>query len=202
MAENGLGLEQPIFGDATIIPPSYLKKYAPADDRTKALFAGEGLRAVLESGDAEMLGPAPVDRLIDIASPGAFIAVRRNKPEDALRYAESIRALLTGSAVLTSGQGKGFAMTPLPLQWSASPASAKLDAKGQLQINYKIVASNFIHLTPVSVSHKSLRESWESGAFIQGSWKMHKTDPLSRVLVGEWSTLNGCVSASAPQPRR
>jgi hypothetical protein len=190
IAEHGFGLEQPIFGDATIIPRSYLQKQAPADAISMALFSGGGLRTVLETGTAEMAGPAPVERLIDIP-PDAFIAVRRKKPEDALRYAESIRALLTATAVLTSGQAKGFAMTPLPLHWSAIPSRVQLNRSGQLEVDYKIVASNFIHLTPIRVTHKDLRESWQSGSPVQGSWKIHKEDPLSKVLVGDWNSLSG-----------
>src|SRR6478735_5408422 len=118
MAENGFGLDQPIFDDATIVSPSFLKRFSPPDATSQALFRGTGLRELLEAGGTEMVGPAPTAQLLEV-TPGAFIAVRRRDPDDALRYAENIRALLTGSLVLTSGQAKGVSLTPLPLHWSA-----------------------------------------------------------------------------------
>jgi hypothetical protein len=189
MAENGHGLDNPIFGDATIVSRTYLQKYAPADPIAAALLSGGGLRAAIEDS-AEFAGPAPIDRLIDIP-PSAFLAVRRSKVDDATRYAESIRALLTASAVLTSGVPKGFSLTPLPLQWEASPGRARLDDGGKLQIDYRITASNFIHLTPIRVCHRQLSDAWQSGSTIQGTWRLSKDDALSKVLVGDWSSLTG-----------
>jgi len=189
LAENGLGLEKAIFGDATVVTRSFIRDQAPAHPLTAAMMSGEGLRRVVEASPAEFGGPAPVSRLIDIP-PDCFIAVRRRKPEDAVRYAESVRTLLTASFVLTSGQAKGFAMTPLSLHWAAPPYRVMLDEKSQLQTQYKIVVSNLIHLTPVSVTHKQLREAWNTGSAIQGSWRMWRNDPLSKVLIGDWGSLS------------
>jgi hypothetical protein len=173
LAENGFGLEKPIWGDATLVTRSYLQKFAPTHPVAATMLSGGGLREALEAGGATFAGPAPVERLIDIA-PGAFIAVRRKDPDDALRYAESVRALLTGTAVLTSGQAKGFAMTPLPLHWAAIPSRVRLDPSEHLQIDYNVVVNSFIHLTPVSVSHRQLSESWNNGKPIHGTWAIHK----------------------------
>lgn len=190
MVENGHGLDLPVFGDATIVTRTFLQKFAPSDSMCAALMSGGGLRQVLEIGPSEMAGPAPIERLIDIP-PGAFIAVRRQSPDDAVRYAASIRAFLTATAVLSSGQAKGFSLTPLPLQWSAMPFQIRLNAAGLLEAQYQIVASNFIHLTPVLVSHKQLRDSWENGTPVQGTWNIHKEGPLSKVLVGDGNLLSG-----------
>jgi hypothetical protein len=190
LAENGIGIDRPIFGDATLVTRGFIERYCPPDPRNLAagMFSGGGMRAVLAASQVDHAGPAPVDRLIDIP-PGSFIAVRRQKPDDAQRYAESIRALLTGTSVLTSGVAKGFAMTPLPLQWAAIPSRVQLDPAGNLQTQYTVVASNFIYLTPVVVSHRQLTESWTAGAPILGSWRVYRDDPLSKALVGEWAKL-------------
>lgn len=190
MAENGHGLEQPIFGDATIVPPSFIKGLTPPDATTSELMSGNGFQRLFEQSGLTHVGPVPVEHMVEI-QPAAFIAVRRSAPDDALRYAESIRALLTASSVLTSGATKGFALTPLPMQWSPIPSRVRLDSEGKLQIDYQIVASNFIHLTPVSVTHKALRESWERGSPIVGSWKLRKEDALSTILVGNGRGLSG-----------
>lgn len=189
LAENGHGLEKPIWGDATLVTRGFLEKHAPAHPVAAPLFSGGGLRQVLENGPSPYVGPAPIERLIDIP-PGAFIAVRRKDPDDAVRYAESIRALLTATAVLTSGQGKGFAMTPLPLHWAAIPSRVRLDPSGNLQIDHQMVVNSFIHLTPVRVTHRQLSESWDKGTPISGQWHIHKDHPLSKALIGSWDTLS------------
>jgi hypothetical protein len=191
LAENGHGLDHPIFGDATLVSRSFIQRHVVADTSIGNLMSGGGFRQALESRAIEYAGPAPVDRLIDIP-PGAFIAVRREDPDDAFRYAESIRALLTATFALTSGQTKGFALTPLPLHWAAIPFQLQLDKKGdRLETKYRIVASNFIHLTPVQVSHRLLSEAWTNGAPIQGNWRMHSAEPLSKIMVGPWKALTG-----------
>lgn len=190
MAPNNIGLDRPIFGDATIVPPTFLHQYAPSHSVTAALFAGAGLRQVLSTGPKPYEGPAPLDQLIDLA-PAAFIAVRRRDPDDAARYAESIRALLTGTYVLTSGLVKGFAGSPLPLHWSSVQSRVQLDERGHLQADFRMVVSNFVHLIPLQVTHEELHASWNNGTPISGTWKLHKDHALSKVLVGDWKSLGG-----------
>lgn len=188
LEDDDPGFAKPIFNDATIVSRHYLQKHCPLAPDAAEVFSGGGIRGVLEAASFDNVGPALTKHLIDIP-PTAFIAVRRKKPEDGFRYAESIRTLLTGSAVLTSGQTKGFALTPIPLHWAAMPSTLQLNSKGQLQVQYKIIASNFIHLTPIRVSHRALLESWETGRAVHGSWRIGKNDPLSKALVGDWKSL-------------
>ncbi|WP_148314151.1 hypothetical protein [Sorangium cellulosum] len=187
LADNAIGLEKPIFGDATLVTRAYVQTFAPADPVAASMLSGGGVRQALDK--SSFAGSAPIERLIDIP-PGAFIAVRRSKPEDAVRYAESVRALLTATSVLTSGQGKGFAMTPLPLHWAAVPSYVRLNQAGQLQIDYHMVVNNFIHLQPIRVTHKQLRDSWNSGSTIQGSWTISREHALSKALIGDWGSLS------------
>lgn len=188
MADNGFGLENPIFGDATLVSPAFLKHQSPQDPRARAMFAGGGLREILEQSPDQSVGPAAVDRLIDIP-PGAFIAVRRKKLEDAQRYSETIRAFLTATAVLTSGQPKGFSTSPLPLHWAAIPSAVRLSAQGELQIDYKIAINNFIYHEPIQVSHRHLSESWKHGSPVHGTWSISKEKPFAKVLVGDANSL-------------
>lgn len=185
---NGFGLESPVFGDATLVTRNFVEKQAPSEPSVAGMFSGGGLRTLLESQGATRAGSAPLDRLIDIP-PGAFIAVRRRDSAAAQRYAESLCALLTGTSVLTAGSAKGFAMSPLALQWSAIPAWVRQNTNGELQIDYKVIASSFVHLTPISVSHKQLIDSWEKNVPIGASWRIHRDAPLAKALVGDWGSL-------------
>lgn len=188
MADNSFGLESPIFGDATLVPRSFVQRHAPHDPISEAMFSGGGLREALEKSPQLFQGPAPIDWLIDIP-PGAFIAVRRKTKEDALRYAATIRAFLTGTAVMTSGTPKGFAMTPLSLHWAAVPSAVRMDAQGQLQIDYIPVAGNFIHHQPIRVTHRHLSESWKHGSTVSGTWSISKDGPFAKVLIGSAGSL-------------
>jgi hypothetical protein len=190
LEENGFGLEKPIFGDATLVTRNFIVARSPSNPIAANVLSGGGLKSMLKASGADFAGPAPIERLIDIP-PDSFIAVRRANPNDGAKYAESIRALFTSSAVLTSGVAKGFAMTPLALHWAAIPARVMLDGNGLPQTRYSVAVSNFIHLTPLRVTHKSLREAWQTGTAIQGTWRMFKDDVLSKALVGDWSSLSG-----------
>ena len=190
MSENGHGLEQPVFGDATIVSPSFIRRWSSEQGSAADIMGGDGFERLFEESDITSAGPAPVENLVS-TKPTAFIAVRRKAPEDALRYAESIRALLTASCVLTSGTTKGFALTPIPLQWSPIPSHVRLDDDEKLAIDYRVVASNFIHLTPLVVSHRALRNAWETGQPVMNSWRLHKEDALSKVLVGDGRRFGG-----------
>lgn len=181
MADNRHGLENPIFGDATLVPVTFLEGQAPNDPRARTIFSGGGLRESLTTGPGVFSGPAPPERLIDI-KPGGFIAVRRKEIEAARRYAESVRAFLTATSVLTSGKPKGFSTPPLPLHWAAIPSAARLDSQGELEINYRMVVNNFIHHAPVPVSHRLLSESWKHGSPVHGNWNISKQGPLAMRL--------------------
>ncbi len=187
---NGIGLERPIFGDATLVTREFVAKLAPNDPRLSAILSGSGLRALLESQGATHAATAPIERLIDIA-PGAFIAVRRSDQESALRYAECICALLTGSAVLTSGEAKGFSLSPLALHWATIPGWVRLNKGGELQSDYKVIISSFINQIPLAVSHRQLSDSWTRNDPVAGTWRLYSQDHLSRALVGDRGTSKG-----------
>lgn len=190
MAEHGFGVGQPLFGDATIVSRSFVRNLAPKEPLAQEIFSGSGIREVFEQSGVLAAGPAPIEQLVEIP-PGAFIAVRREAAEDAHAYAESIRALLTASYVLTAGQApKGFALSSLPLHWTAATSRVYSDGDG-LKTERRVTASYFVHLTPIRVTHKAFRESWENRTAIVGSWRLHKDDAFSRALVGPQNKLSG-----------
>jgi len=189
LADNGFGLDKPIFGDATIVTPSFVAKHGPTDPTGAAMLSGAGLSDVLDATSSDSVGPAPTSNFVEVP-PHSFIAVRRSHPEVAAKYAQSIRSLLTASCVLSSGHIKGFSLSPLALHWATIPTQVRLDANDNLQAEYKVIVNNAIHLTPVGVTHKALRDSWENGLPVIGTWKLHREDTLSKVFVGDWNSLS------------
>jgi hypothetical protein len=130
------GLDKPIYGDATLVSRDFVVSRASPKPEAAHLLSGGGFRDFLVRTEAN-LSHVSVDNLVEMA-PGSFIAVRRKKDDEAARYAQSIRAFLSGSYVLTGGQPKGFSMNPWSMHWSAIPTRVWQTADGRTSCDYEI----------------------------------------------------------------
>lgn len=177
------GLADPIFGDATIVSRDFITTRASPNAQAAALISGGGFKQVLEQSGASRVGSVDTLDLVE-KSPGCFIAVNRKKAEDAQRYAQSIRAFLTGTYVKSGGAAKGFSMDPRSMFWSAIPDRVWQTSDGRMSCNYRVSASNHLHLTPVTSTQEQLRTSWSSAGPAYGTWSISKSDALADVLIG------------------
>jgi hypothetical protein len=186
---DDVGIHCPIFGDATLVSRTFIERHASTDPATSALLAGRGLREILEKQGRKEVEPAPLDRLLE-APPDSFVAVCRANPDDAYQYAQSIRALLTGTAALTSGVAKGFTTDPRSLYWAAVPTVVQANPAGETSTTYTVNVSNLVRLTPLSVHHADLLNSWQKGTPVSGRWVLSSESGLGGVLVGSYGSLS------------
>lgn len=177
------GLSEPIFADATVVSREFISSRASPHTEAAKLLSGGGFRELLEHQGTTQVGGVRVEDLAE-KPPGCYIAVNRKKPEDALRYAQSIRAFLTATYVRTGGRVRGLSMDPRSMFWSAIPGRVWQNPDDTVSCNYHITTSNCLHLTPVEVTQDELRSSWVKGEAIAGSWTISKSDALAAVLVG------------------
>jgi hypothetical protein len=182
------GLESPIFGDATIVSRQFIASRASSNPEAANLLSGGGFRDFLQRNNTQ-LSHVSVEDLVEMP-PGAYIAVRRKKDDDAARYGQSIRALLTSTFVKTGGQVKGFSMNPWSMHWSAIPKRVWMTADDRTSCEYTISVSNCLHLRPLLITQDALRKSWSTGTPVCGTWRMFQEDALSNALVGPWQSLS------------
>jgi hypothetical protein len=182
------GLESPIFGDATIVSRQFIAGRASGNRQAAHLLSGGGFRDFLRQSNAQFTHVS-AENLVEMP-PGAYIAVRRKKDDEAARYGQSIRALLTSSFVKTGGQVKGFSMNPWSMHWSAIPNRVWVTADGRTSCEYAISVSNCLHLRPLMITQDDLRASWNSGTPVCGTWRVSREDALSGALVGTWKSLS------------
>lgn len=180
-------LQEPVFGDATIVSPAFVSKLSPSGE-ANTLLSGGGFKSVLEGRGLPTVGPAPIESRMELP-PRAFVAVRRKDPEDAQSYADGIKALLSSTFVLTGQMVKGFSSDPRPMHWQVFPTLISQNNKGQTQCTYRVAAAPLLHLTPVRIDLAALRRSWSSGVPVTGSWTVSRESAMAAALVGPYVTI-------------
>ena len=188
------GLEDPVFGDATLVSREHLVKMlrnsGMKDPVVEMIGQGAWSSFLAEHWD---LVPAPREHLFELA-PHSLIAVRRKQPDQAERYAANVRAFLTAMVFLRGRVDKGFGGRPLDVAWSLEPKLTQLThlaGGGAPQSAFEVQANNHVFMNPVVVRKQELRDSWRTGCVMPlpggQHWDIHNEAPLIRLMIGPGS---------------
>lgn len=137
--EDDDGLEDPIFGGATLLDRDWLRSQVAADtslDPKQAEIASLGDMTAL-IGDWSKIS-APREAHVSFFPP-SVIAIRQNDADSAEMLADQLRLLLTATMFLRGRRLQGFAKTPHEVSWSTVPKMASAPST-----NYKVVGANFV----------------------------------------------------------
>lgn len=185
--EDDDGLDDPIFGDATLVSRDWL-----VEKCREAGTKGQALEMISQGAWTGFLErwtvPAPREHLVELP-PHSLVAVRRSDVEQAERYAASIRAFLTAMVFLRGRSDKGFASAPFEVSWSIRPKSLRTLSSGAPESAFQVQSNNHVFMTPVSVNKSALRQSWRTGATMpltaDRTWDVDSDTPVARLLTGQ-----------------
>lgn len=177
------GLKDPLFGDATLV--SLESAYELVGESSDSKYAGVMIRPLTDEVFPESMPPKKY--LLEV-TPDSFIAVRRDKGDDAVLRAAEIRALLTAVQVLRGKRLGAFTDKPTSLAWSLEHKHIGADKHGKLHTQKLFRINEHVTLKPITLSKRDLRASWLDGSSLQPdpsgpiAWDIHQDHPLSRLL--------------------
>ena len=180
------GLHAPIFGDATLVSPSFVEQaIRSSGSKPHALLQGGRIADVLPVETLDGLGP-PRTHLTEIPPP-AFLAVRRRDDlHQAKRRADEIRALLSASMFMRASRLQAFASEPREIAWYAVASGTEVAHGQPTTAQIKVVMNEHVIQNPLEARKKDLRKSWKTGAIIRTrdnlQWDIHREHPVMRLL--------------------
>lgn len=182
------GLDQPLFGDATLVSPEwYVNEVRKRSVNPNVIgpMTHQPIEEWLPNAAEHVSMPR---RQLYEVPPHSYIAVRRRDDAQATEYAESLRAMLTATMFLRARRTAGFSLNPTDVAWSMIPRNARILPDGRAQSNVAVSFNERVFINPLIISKNMLRRSRESGYQIDIGkgilWDIHKVHPVCRLLVG------------------